>query len=164
MMAWPHASTVWCDEWPTAALRSKHARSIVSEHSHRALPCTQSTSPPVHPPTRVPRPGNATTTAAAESQACVGPSPPCNSPQGGLVLGRAGATSQTASPCNHHVYLLLHLYRSRPHSHSAVQESETARRLLAAARSTLPRLVDSESAHLAPKLYSPHPKYMPESV
>lgn len=72
----------------TSGLRQRYAPSMLaaSSRSIRIAPFP-APSPPAHPPTRVPRPDNATTTAAAEWQACVGPGPPCNSPEGGLVLG-----------------------------------------------------------------------------
>ncbi|KAF1940559.1 hypothetical protein EJ02DRAFT_330954, partial [Clathrospora elynae] len=68
--------------------------------------------------------------------------------------GSSRATAHTALSCNAQVYLLLYLSGTHPHSTFSLQVTKTARRLHAAARCTLPHLVDMDSALLVVEVYS----------
>jgi hypothetical protein len=127
----------------THRIRQRYPRSL-SEHSHRALPCTRGFA----------------TSRCYHDRGCGTASPRLTNPTMSFPLrepriGRVRATPQPAWPCYHQVHLLLHLYSTRPLSLQSVQYTKTARRLHAAACCTLPRLVEMHSALPVAKVYSP---------
>jgi len=144
MMAWPHASTVWCDDWACgSAILEACLQHRLGAFASR--PCS------------LYRPQSLLGLAPGSRDLAMLPRPRLRNGQpgldqvdraiaqeGGRRPGRVGAASQPASSCNHHAYLLLHPYRCRPHSLAAGpggQDGKTAARCCSLlARCTLPRL------------------------
>jgi len=138
----------------THRIRQRYPRSI-SEHSHRALPCSGTRG--------------FATSRCYHGRGCGTASPRLTNPTTpvslrGPHIGGEGADPQPACLCYHRVHLLLHRCSSHPLWMPSVQESRTSRRLHAAACCTLPRLVDMHSALPVAKVYSPLGPASRESV